>query len=517
MANVSNRRTFLAMAAGGTLSGIGAGVGDLGFLGRLPRVAAAETEPAPAMVQFQPEIEPLVRLLEETPRERLLEEVAGRIRAGLSYRELLAALQLAGVRNVQPRPVGFKFHAVLVVNSAHLASQSSPDEHRWLPIFWALDAFKASQAQDVQEGDWTMAPVAESAVPKSASAMSAFTAAMDQWDEAAADAAVAGVARTHGAGAIYEQFFRYGARDFRAIGHKAIFVANSWRTLQCIGWQHSEPVVRSLAYALLAHEGASPATRDDEADRPWRKNIERAGSLRPDWRDGATDEGATREMLVALRSGGWEETTALAAEMLGRGVGPQSLWDAALLGAAELVGRQPAIGSLHAVTTSNALRFAYEATASDETRKMMLLQNVAFLPMFRQFMERRGQLGDFQIDQLTGDEAGPPGPDALGEAFAEMTGNREQGARKIATYLRHGGSAESVISMARLLVFLKGHDSHDYKFSSAAIEEYRHLSPRWRDAFLAASTYLLRSAGEPDNQLVARTRAALSVARPSAS
>jgi hypothetical protein len=30
---------------------------------------------------------------------------------------------LAGVRNIEPRPsVGFKFHAVLVVNPVHLAS-----------------------------------------------------------------------------------------------------------------------------------------------------------------------------------------------------------------------------------------------------------------------------------------------------------------------------------------------------------------------------------------------------------
>ena len=79
---------------------------------------------------------------------------------------MLAALLLAGVRNVQPRPsVGFKFHAVLVVNSAHLASLGSPDTDRWLPIFWALDHFKSSQAQDVREGNWTMGPVDESAVP----------------------------------------------------------------------------------------------------------------------------------------------------------------------------------------------------------------------------------------------------------------------------------------------------------------------------------------------------------------
>ncbi len=159
----TDRRRFLqTSAAGGALVGLG----DLGFLSRLRPVSADEAKLDPKVVRLQPEIEPLVRLLEETPRERLLEEVAGRIHKGLSYQEVLAALLLAGVRNVQPRPsVGHKFHAVLVVNSAHLASLGSPDSDRWLPIFWALDHFKSSQAQDVREGNWTMGPVDESAVP----------------------------------------------------------------------------------------------------------------------------------------------------------------------------------------------------------------------------------------------------------------------------------------------------------------------------------------------------------------
>src|SRR5439155_8708951 len=128
-------------------------------------VSAAEAKLEPDIVRFDPEIEPLVRFLEDTPRERVLEEVAARIRRGLSYRDVLAALLLAGVRNIQPRPVGFKFHAVLVVNSAHLASLASPDSDRWLPIFWAIDQFKVSQAADVKEGNWTMAAVDEAAVP----------------------------------------------------------------------------------------------------------------------------------------------------------------------------------------------------------------------------------------------------------------------------------------------------------------------------------------------------------------
>src|SRR3954447_10394762 len=285
----TDRRRFLqASAAGGALLGLG----DLGFLSQLRPVSADEAALDPEVVRLQPEIEPLVRLLEETPRERLLEEVAARVRKGTSYRDVLAALLLAGVRNVQPRPsVGHKFHAVLVVNSAHLASLASPDTDRWLPIFWALDYFKGSQAQDVREGDWTMGPVDESAVPPARKAREAFTSAMDGWDEAAADAAVASLARSAGVNEVYELFFRYGARDFRSIGHKAIYVANSWRTLQCIGWQHAEPVLRSLAYALLNREGTkiNPAKGDEVADRPGRRNQERLAQIKEGWLEGKPD------------------------------------------------------------------------------------------------------------------------------------------------------------------------------------------------------------------------------------
>ena len=314
---------------------------------------------------------------------------------------MLAALLLAGVRNVQPRPsVGLKFHAVLVVNSAHLASLASPDTDRWLPIFWALDYFKSSQAQDVREGNWTMGPVDESAVPPARKARAAFAAAMDNWDEAAADAAVASLARSAGANEVYELFFRYGARDFRSIGHKAIYVANSWRTLQCIGWQHAEPVLRSLAYALLMHEGGNPARRDDPADRPWRHNQERAARIKDDWTAGKPDAAASADLLATLRTGSDDDACEQVVELLNRGVAPQSVWDALFDAAGELLLRQPGIVSLHAVTSTNALHFAFQASGDDQTRRLLLLQNAAFLPLFREAMGGRGKVGDARIDQL---------------------------------------------------------------------------------------------------------------------
>src|SRR5579864_4371035 len=128
MSSSWNRRDFMTTSA---KAGALAGLGNFAFLNNLPPVSADEIRPR-EMVRFGADIEPLVRLIEDTPRERLLETVAGRVRAGTSYRELLSAVMLAGVRGIQPRPVGFKFHAVLVINSAHLASQAAVDRDRWL-------------------------------------------------------------------------------------------------------------------------------------------------------------------------------------------------------------------------------------------------------------------------------------------------------------------------------------------------------------------------------------------------
>lgn len=506
MSNPVSRRNMLKS---GAVAGAALTLGDLGFLRGLPAVHADETKLDPKVVRVDQGIEPVVKLLEETPRDSLLEEVGSRIRNGLSYREVLAGLLLAGVKNIEPRPqVGFKFHAVLVVNSAHLASLSSPPEHRWLPIFWALDYFKEAQAKDTKERNWTMAPVNESAVPPAHKAADAFRTAMDNWDEPATDAAVASLSRTAGMNEIYEMLFRYGVRDLRSIGHKAIYVANSLRTLQCIGWQHAEPVLRSLAYAILMHEGDNPAKRDDETDRPYRRNAELATKIRPEWRDGKIDRAATESLLATLRTGTPDETCDAVVEMLNRGVAPQSIWDALFVESGELLMRQPAIVGIHVVTTTNAVHYAYEASASDETRRLLLLQNAAFVPMFRKTMEGRGKLADRTVATLKPVNV-EDGSKPVDEIFRQLKSNPEAAAGKTLAYLQSGASAKSVIDAARVMAFLKGDDAHDYKFSSAVLEDYESISPEWRNFYLASNLFNLRSSEEKDNKLVQRTRAAL--------
>lgn len=493
MSVFSDRRRFLQA---------GASASALGFLSKLPLVGAEESVLDPKMVQFRPEIEPLVRLLEDTPRDRVLEEVAARIKKGTTYREVLTALLLAGVRNIQPRPVGFKFHAVLVVNSAHLAAQNSPDRDRWLPIFWGLDQFKSSQARDVKEGNWTMAPVDLKAVPDAGKARAMFRKAMDSWDEPMTDAATVGLARTAGAQELFDLFARYGARDFRDIGHKAIYVSNSWRTLQNIGWQHSEAVLRSLAYALLQHGGGNPAETDQEADRPGRYNEELVKKIRKDWQGGKINAEQGEEFLEGLRSKGWKEVSDWVAGALNKGLHPQVLWDNIFARSAEMLMRKPGIVSLHACTTTNAMHYAYQHVSNDETRRFILLQNAAFLTLFR---DRGGVKDGESIDHFEPGE-GTPG---LDEIFAEVSNDKMHAARKSLAYLEQTKNAKPFIDEAQRLIYMKGTGSHDYKFSSAVLEDYHHMSGLLRDRFLAASVFWLQGSGKKDTDLIARTRTAL--------
>jgi hypothetical protein len=497
------RRSFLQRSAEVAAT---AGLADLAGLGRLPAVAAQDAQMPRNWAAVASDVEPLVRMLEDTPRNRVIEVAAERVRGGTSYQELLAAVTLAGVRGIRPRPVGFKFHAVLAINATYLASLAASDRDRWLPLFWSFDAFKASQATNRNEGDWHMPALEDARLPDSAQAGRRFREAMDTWDEAAADVAIAAWSRTGGLNEIYEAFWRYGARDFRDIGHKAIFAANSYRTLQAIGTRHAEPILRSLAFALLAHEGTRPDQRDDEKDRLWRDNIRRAGTIRADWRQGRVAADASTRLLDAIRQGSSADASEQVVRLLNDRVAPSSIWDGLFLGATEMLMRQPGIVGLHCVTSMNALHFAYRTSSDDETRRMMMLQGAAFLPQFLAAMRGRGQLRDLRIDTYE-PSAEAARPD---DVFAEIGRDKLRAAQKALAILQADANAgPGLIAHARRLIFCKGNDAHDYKFSSAALEDYFHVSPTYRNRVLAGNVFWLKGSGGADTEVCRRTREAL--------
>ncbi|GAB5406894.1 MAG: hypothetical protein Aurels2KO_51250 [Aureliella sp.] len=493
-----NRRQFAHCSA--TAAGAAAG------LAWLPKLGAAEVEVTPSHVQFAPDIEPLVQMLENTTRGQAVDRVLTEIQSGTSYQELLAALFLAGIRNVQPRPsVGFKFHSVLVVHSAHQASLAATDAHRWTPLLWSVDYFKRAQQSDVKEGDWTMAGPPREKLPTAEKSLSVLDKAMDAWDVEAADAAATIASRCATAGQILNLLARHAARDFRSIGHKSIYLANAFRTLEVIGWHHAEPVVRSLCYAILNHNGdPNPASSDLDVDRVGRSNWGRVESIDDNWLSSTRKPAESETVVKELRAATPEEAADFVVELVASGCHADSIYDGIMLAAAELVGQQPSIVPLHATTTSNAIRFLYRSVSDQRIRKWLLLQNAAFIPHFRDAAKARGELRDFDLLNLPPQDGEEQDVDNL---FQLVGSEPLQAASSVVSMAQNPSDARKIIRRAREFVFLKGNDAHDYKFSSAALEDYDLIHPQWRPRFLAGCSHLLHGENEKTTQLARRVLA----------
>jgi hypothetical protein len=207
-----------------------------------------------------------------------------------------------------------------------------------------------------------------------------------------------------------------------------------------------------------------------------------------------------------LRHASPDEASGKVVELLNRGVAPKSITDAFFAAAGELLMRRPGILSLHASTSTNALHFAFQNSANDETRRLLLLQNGAFLALFR---GDANSLKPLKLDEFQAAKAEKGSSPSLDEIFADVSHDRMGAARKALSYVRENPEPTEFINTARRLIFLKGTNSHDYKFSSAVLEDFHHISSAWRDRFLAASVFNLRGSGDKDNSLVNRTRAAL--------
>lgn len=506
------RRQFLRVAAG---AGAGLWLSDAGRFGARRAFGADEPPLAPDdIVRFAPEMERTVRLVESVPRERCIEALAAEVRKGLGYRRFLGSLFLAGIRNVSPQPPGFKFHCVFVIQAAHQLSLDAPIEDRFLPLFWALDEFKASQEKDVKEGDFVLRPV-RGTLPAPETAWDEFDAAMEAWDAERADRAIVALVRGRGSHEIVGRLWRYGCRDFRNIGHKAIFVANAWRTLQTIGWGHAEPALRSLVLGLLDFGRDRNLNGFAYADQSFVPNEARvaalAGRLPGDWTARAADAAQTRDLLELLRTGTVEECCRTVAERAAGGkLAAASAWDAAHVFAGELMLRQTGIYGIHTVTSIHALRSAYERAADLPTRFLLTLQGIGWMTQFRQFMATaRGGLQDVRLTDVAARPL-PVGDDAaVAELLAKIGADPRAAAESAAAFAARDGNLSLLIRESIRRIVRKATDPHDYKYPAAVFEDLGRVSPAWRPHLLAAATLNLKGTTQPDSSLLPRIRAAL--------
>lgn len=478
----------------------------------------AEAQVTPEIVSMRPEIEPLVALIEATPREKCAQMAVDQMRRGVSYRQMLAALFLAGIRNVNPQPPGFALHCVFVIHSAHLIGLEAPPESRLLPLFYALDTFKASEERDARSasGDYRLRRL-DGPLPGAGRAKAEFLAAMDAWDAPRAERAAISLARAQGPIEAFELLWRYGARDYRNIGHKAIFVANAARTLHAIGWLHAEPVLRSIVYGLLDFGQERQVNGYAFDDQCWAGNLKRAAAILPrlpeTWASKPAGTGQVETVLNWIRRQPPEEACAAIAAHLVKGQATaQAVWDAIHLAGAELRMRchgGAVIAGLHAVTAANALHHAYLAARDPETRLLMLLQGAGWMGQFRTFIEsRRDGVRNASITQLE------PGERhrlerSLEEIFAAIPSDLDGAASRIFGLAADLEARAAFLKDCLRLTIAKANEVHYYKYLAALIEDIPLVSPRWQPHLASAVAYYVKGAADPEPAAMKVAREAL--------
>lgn len=476
-------------------------------------------EPAAGRIRFGADLEPLVRLIEETPRDRCVAALAAELRRGLPYRRFVAGVFFTAVRKSNSH------HSMYLVNSAHQVSLDLRPEERLLPLFWAVDHFKW------QQHDFPSPPMAELAgpLPNSARPAEAFHEAMRRGRRDDAEKTIVTLARSEGPRHAMEHLWEYGCRDLSQIGHRAISLSSAWRVLQTLGWQHAEPALR-----FVVRDMGSP-------DRYYQPNLARVdrmlATLPPGWAVGRSDRGATLELFTPLRQGRAEAACDLAAQQVAGTVGSQVVWDAVHVAAAELLMLHPGSSGmagrpLHINTAVNALHFAFRTARAARTRLLILLQSVAWVADFI-----RVHLGERAVDassplDLAGAELPETSPRTVDEIFSTLpphtydfdsttrTGRghnladraaRTPIGRKVYALLTRDPEAVSLyLQVARSWLTVKATmEAHEYKLPGALFEDYDLVSAEWRPRLLASSAHWLHGRQSADSRLLQQAREAM--------
>jgi hypothetical protein len=514
------RRHFLQTVA---TTGTALGLGDFAALGPLGPASADEARVTPELVRFSPDIEPVVRLIEETPQDRCVAAMVEQLRRGLPYRQFLAALYLAAIRAAKWYG-GFHGydHNAYVVHSAHQLSLDLPPGEQLLPAFYALSSFKGTQRAYPTRRNGTQViqgtPPLRGVLPPENHAEDELHGAMREWDPDRAELAVVALARSRGTAAVLEPLWHYAGRDWEFIGHKAILVANSCRLLETIGWQHGEHILRYVV-AALAGGGRKRAEHADV--RPYRANLQRvemaARRLPGGWAASAGDTAFTRDLVALLREGKGEEACDTAVRRLVDGKARAgAVWDAVHLAAGEMVlsvqprgGNRPDGNALHANTAANALHYAFRASALQDTRLLLTLQALAWMHLYRE--SRRNNLlpGVMDITNLVAPKL-PDQPDAAVEEILATRTERPHRAALLAFALARHGRPETLLHAARRLLAVKSSgDPHDIKFPVAIFEDLDLVGSAWRPHLLAAAVFSFWGSERPDLPVMQQVRQAV--------
>ncbi len=480
----------------------------------LGRGATTDTTIKPDEVVFDAETDRLLRLLRTSGTDECLPKFVYEIKSGLSYRQFLAVLFLAAIENGDP-------HQVAQVFGAHRISTDVRVEERLLPLFWVLHRLK----QEQEQGKPALKPY-NGTLPGPGEAGTLLREALLKSDRNQAESAALALARDHGPRQAMLRLCEFAPRNIGDnLGHPAIALANGIRTMDVMGWQYAEVALRYATRYIANYKG----------DRTYAANLERAqanaGLLPAGWAANVSNRGTTLGLYQILRAGKAAEACDLVSVQLVSGQAKAgAVWDAISLAAADTLFRFKTGGEViggvqvHAVTTTNALRYCFDAVDDDRIKLLNLLQAAGVTADFYvRHVGNEGNLRDINLIELatSGSEIKATLRDAFDVLPFKSKGHNQkspderaasdQACRIVFQNLRDPVNQIRFAQVARSFLCAKASlDPHDIKFPAAIFEEASSASPEWRPYLLASSVHALHGSRSKDSAALAQVRRALS-------
>lgn len=331
------RREFLSHVGQGTLAAT-VGLEVARGLGLSPALAA---DPAEAEAISFGSLEPLVRMMQDTPAKELLPKLVEKLRAGTELRTLVAAGALANARTFGGQDY-IGFHTMMALAPAFHMSREMPTDQQALPVFKVLYR-NTNRIQD--HGGCkseVMHAVQPEAPPQGRTPGEALQEAMRQKNMKRAEQLFAALA--HGSPDDAFNALLYAVQDHTEV-HRVVLPYRAWDLMGLIGKEQAHTLLRqSVRYCVDAESRNQGGTYNEPAKLlPKMLDEHKLHDRKPG--DRKAEDAWVDQLSKTIFESTPQEAAAAAAAALAEGFSPADIGEAITLAANQLIlrdmGRSP--------------------------------------------------------------------------------------------------------------------------------------------------------------------------------
>jgi hypothetical protein len=292
-------------------------------------LAAARGEEEPRALSFG-DLEPLVALLQETPVDKLLPLLVGRLRDGTDLRTLVAAAALANARTFGGEHYQ-GFHTFMALAPAYQMARELPEARQPLPVLKVL----YRNTHFIQEMGGRerekLRPIQPAELPRDSLRDELLRDANRRGDKERSEAVFAAIARRPAREALDDLLLRV---EDRGDVHTTVLVWRAWETLDLTGQEHAHTLLRqSVRHCITEDAGLASAKLVPKLIDQYKLANREPGTK-------AAEDAWVERMCETILTSKSEQAVDAVAAALAEGIAPEDVGEAISLAANQLVLRQ---------------------------------------------------------------------------------------------------------------------------------------------------------------------------------